>query len=472
MSRIRPRVIWSGVDSLDLFSRAAVPPAQLDHLRSLRLSALKKQHAEVQYGGEVFDVAPRRGRNAALILRGRNMTITVRPDARGLRPRVTVELRAVFLACVGADAAVARARAAVSQLAGPSAAPLPLHVSRIDLATDVQGWNVRPAHLRRFHSRARRIRDYDGPSGFTGFTFGKGARLARIYDKTAEIARSGKSWVIGAWAASAQYRDGAPVWRIEFQLRREALQARSRSRDRTPLDTWEQVRSGIGTLWRELTSDWLSIRLPRTARTRRRYAPEWRAIMEMPFQGEVWPGAQEPLRRIVPHALARSNDAVLDREITRAVALRRWAGDGRALPEVARAVADDALLRFVASGRRGRAAVSRHVARFRGGSRGGAVALVSTSGGGTHGDGERGWVEQSGIRERVAHGRGSDGVPAAPEPGRPVPGGQPWAASEASDGAPASLPQVRAGCAPEGSVAPHGTGTVHSWSACVVGGGP
>jgi hypothetical protein len=309
MSRPVPRIVGYGVDSLELFSRAPLDPAQLDVLRARRAAALQGRSAEVDYAGELFQVAPRRGRHGALLLRGDNMAIALRPDARGLRPCIVVDLRAVFLADVGPDVAAEAARAVIEQLTVPSPASRPMLVSRIDLAADVQGWALRPAHLARFHTRGKRVREWDGTRTFTGFTFGKRPRLARIYDKTAEIAVSGKSWVVDAWSRSGRYRPGAPVWRVEFQLRREALRTRARARDGMPLDTWEEVRSAIGTLWCELTSDWLSIRLPRTGRTRRRYAREWQPIMAEPFQGTAWAGAREPLRPVVARTQPRSNDA-------------------------------------------------------------------------------------------------------------------------------------------------------------------
>jgi hypothetical protein len=158
-------------------------------------------------------------------------------------------------------------------------------VSRIDLTADVQGWTVKPQHLKRFHTRAKGVCLYDGTQRFTGISFGKRTLVARIYDKTVEIATSHKDWLPEVWSRSACYRAGAPVWRIEFQLRREALTSRARSSDGARLDTWEQVRSAIGTLWQGLTSSWISLRLPRTGKTRRRYARAWRPIIDEPFAG-------------------------------------------------------------------------------------------------------------------------------------------------------------------------------------------
>ncbi len=468
----RTRIVGFGVDSLDLFSRARVSAAEVVRLRSLRGSALKRRLAEVVYAGIVFNVAARRGRHSALLLRNENMTLAVRPNACGFAPRVAIGLRAMFLARVGPDAAVAAAQAIVQQLVGPQVPAPPLHVSRIDLAADLQGWVVKPGHLKRFKTLAKRVREFDSAGRFTGFQFGQEARVARVYDKTAEIEASGKRWAADAWSRSDRYRPGDPVWRIEFQLRREALRSRKRAGDRAPLDTWEQVRSGIGTLWRELTSRWLSVRLPRTRKIRRRYARKWQPIMAEPFQGAARAGAHEPLQLVVARTEARSNDAALDREIVRAIALRKWAGDEREIPVLARSVADDAVARFIALGRRGRAAVSRHLARFRSAARPPASVVAVGTEGGTDGDEHGEHVRRRGGGERLAHGRGGDGLPAASEPGCPLPGGEPGTAPRPSNGAASSLPACRVGGAARGSVAPALPAAVGSGPACVVGGGP
>ena len=97
--------------------------------------------------------------------------------------------------------------------------------SRVDVYADFQGWVPRPHDYERFVTRSRRNTSHiaihrDGRH-FTGFTFGRDAIVARLYDKTAEIAHTGKDWMREIWGARLD--PSKPVWRMEFQLRREVL---------------------------------------------------------------------------------------------------------------------------------------------------------------------------------------------------------------------------------------------------------
>ena len=97
--------------------------------------------------------------------------------------------------------------------------------SRVDIYADFQGWTPRPHDYDRFVTRSRRntshIAVHHEGRRFTGFTFGRDAIVARLYDKTAEIAHSGKDWMRSVWGD--QLDRSRPVWRLEFQLRRELL---------------------------------------------------------------------------------------------------------------------------------------------------------------------------------------------------------------------------------------------------------
>src|SRR6202011_1160659 len=102
-----------------------------------------------------------------------------------------------------------------------------LTVSRIDLYADMQGWCPELGDLRRFvgfgrHRKGFEERQHTYMTGarLTGFTFGKDALVARVYDKTVEIRRRGTSWLPDLWGTDGEDES---VWRLEFQYRRAAL---------------------------------------------------------------------------------------------------------------------------------------------------------------------------------------------------------------------------------------------------------
>jgi hypothetical protein len=148
--------------------------------------------------------------------------------------------------------------------------------SRIDVYADVQGWEPSHQDYHRFVCRASGRRQYDEPSEMhasgkrlTGFTFGRGDVVARIYNKTLELRRRGQDWPLAIW------RGGDPdteVWRVEFQYRRKALTS-------FRLRTLSEVLEARQALW-EYGLQWLSLRTPTgdAARWHWPVAPEWEAL--------------------------------------------------------------------------------------------------------------------------------------------------------------------------------------------------
>jgi hypothetical protein len=136
--------------------------------------------------------------------------------------------------------------------------------------------------------------EYDaGRMAFTGFAFGRGSCLgARLYNKSREIRVSRKGWFHAVWAQSENYRappGGAvngqvrahfDVWRLEFQVRREALRqftidvGGGRWRD---LSAWSDCREHLDHLWQTLSAKWLRHGY-RTKDDRQAMSRPWRAL--------------------------------------------------------------------------------------------------------------------------------------------------------------------------------------------------
>ena len=137
--------------------------------------------------------------------------------------------------------------------------------SRVDIYADFQGWVPVSEDYNRFVTRSRRntshIAVHHDGRRFTGFTFGRDAMVARLYDKSSEIAYSGKRWMHEVWGAGLDA--SAPVWRLEFQLRREILAECS-------LTLPEEVLALRPNLW-AYAMQWLSLREPTPGATRTRW---------------------------------------------------------------------------------------------------------------------------------------------------------------------------------------------------------
>jgi hypothetical protein len=293
------RVVAQGIDTLHLSVWCAIAPsvrARLDALRDLAES-----EAVVIGSGDLrWTLAPhgRRG-GYRYALEGPACSFALRGRDTEGQASVFVEVRAAWLWRLGPRACVAEVLRVLQGWAPPGVVwPPRVTVARLDLAADLQGWAPRgdeltaplgasPVWVSRTVSRTRyaeperpgtRARDLGADAlhlrgrRFTGYSFGAGDLLCRLYDKKAEIAKSGKRWFGGVWAAGGADRD-APVWRVEFQVRGETLRelvcaiqdpryqvVAARATD------WHVILGSLDGLWAYLTArsgrGWLDLRDP------------------------------------------------------------------------------------------------------------------------------------------------------------------------------------------------------------------
>ena len=118
----------------------------------------------------------------------------------------------------------------------------------------------------------------------TGFEFGsrttEDAFLARLYDKTADMAAKGTAWWLEVWGD--RYEAGPPVHRLEFEIGRQGLVE-------FDLNSPDQVLDAVGDLWSYATGQWLTYRSPTADRTRSRWplAPEWAQVQRATLGHQV-----------------------------------------------------------------------------------------------------------------------------------------------------------------------------------------
>lgn len=356
------RVVACGIDTLHLFGTARLRDDLAEQLASLRDLARATPRGtplpQVTHGRHLLTVRPFGARTAPYLLEGEHLVLRLNPRASHGLSTIAVELRSLFLWQRGPEAAVAEVEAIVAPLlapalpAAPGAPASPLRVGRIDLTVDFQGWRPQAADLSHFIGRPKDQASYLSNSAFTGFSFGKGDLVARLYDKTTEIQKSGKSWFLPIWQASPAFAEAEPVWRLEFQLRRPALRSFRRSDNRGRLDSWADLRSTARTLWRHLLTRWLSFRMPRSAKSRQRLRPEWRALAAQGFTGRLWKGSHADLYRIARENTRARTTAQLAGYLAREYADLAFLDGGRtSLQEALPAVIRRALAHAERSGR-------------------------------------------------------------------------------------------------------------------------
>jgi hypothetical protein len=323
------RVLVSGIDTLHLFSTAPVRTVWADRLNESKVNAGQLTRGDLlpslDIAGHTLTVQRSGARTAPLRLDSDHMAVLVSPNAPQNLPTVTVELRSIYLWQRGMDAAAAEAQRVADELTR-RAGQRELQVSRVDLTVDFQGWVPEVADLTRIVTRAaKRDLHLDG-THFTGFSIGRGDVVARLYDKTRELKSSGKEWFFDVWRTSPDFRDGEPVWRLEFQVRRPALRklwlrsSEDGTQERRPLESWLDLLDLGRGLWRFHAGRWLTMREPRTRETRQVLTPAWSSLAEFGFESGLWAGTNADLHRAERQTAARLTDAALAGYLARSLA--------------------------------------------------------------------------------------------------------------------------------------------------------
>jgi hypothetical protein len=270
-----PYLLRWGVDSLYLSYPGQLSEERDAELRALKSLAQGQPHqaakAQLALGDHVFEVLDKgKGLFPFILVDG-----AFRLQLAGCRskklPMAYVQVSSGYLAARSVDAIEAELRALL-RLLGDAQPP---KVSRVDLfadfasTLDMEAWR-RDAWV----TRASAVSQYAENAAFTGWSIGAGGVLmARLYLKSLECQKSGKSYLFDLWR-DAGWDGATPVWRLEFEFRREVL-------DQLNLDSLPGVLGNLDGLWSYASTEWLTLRMPvESDRTRSRWPihPLWMAL--------------------------------------------------------------------------------------------------------------------------------------------------------------------------------------------------
>jgi hypothetical protein len=256
------RVLAAGIDSLYVSFKSETDAARLDGIEFLKVRA--QETGQPQLFPPVDDrktlVQPSGWGSYRYWLRCGDFDVFL---GRGQSlPAAYARITSEFIHEVGPVRALADLKSFIGALLDQVDGTI---CSRADIYADFQGWVPVSEDYHRFVIRSRRntshIAVHHDGRRFTGFTFGRDAMVARLYDKSLEIAHSGKRWMHEVWGAGLDA--SVPVWRLEFQLRREVLAECS-------LTSPEEVLAQWPSLW-AYAMQWLSLREPTPGATRTRW---------------------------------------------------------------------------------------------------------------------------------------------------------------------------------------------------------
>jgi len=245
------------MDSLYLSFQGEILPAveqELGEKKHLAQSRRKEDQALAQYPvkGHLFEVRPGRERLFPYVLEDGAYRISLASGESRRLPFAYVKVSSDLLAHKGAEVALNELTPILDELAGQY--ELFPTISRIDLFADFQT-TVDLGKLEReaWVTRAEGVDSYSRNSRFSGWVIGAGGQIsARLYDKTLEIIqKKHKPYLFDLWARAGMNPE-LPVWRLEFQLRREVL-------DQLGIRSFSSLLQNQGGIWGYATQNWLRL---------------------------------------------------------------------------------------------------------------------------------------------------------------------------------------------------------------------
>jgi len=258
------RVVASGIDTLVIgFSiDNYVGVNNFEALTEAKNQAGERQFDKKGYGVEWFgtelNMTARGAMGYEWVMRNADVTVCIARETKGgsIIPEVYVTFSSQNLWTNGLDGAVKMFESWLSKWAVISGNK----ISRADLCLDVAMPFPVIDIKNEIVSRARKKRRVNEPVKIehhvecrrdTGYRFGSGDLVGRMYDKTIEIKVSQKEWMKEVWKAEGW--DGeTPVVRYEFQCRRNLLKEMS-------VSSFEELRERLADIWRYCTHDWLRV---------------------------------------------------------------------------------------------------------------------------------------------------------------------------------------------------------------------
>lgn len=264
------KCLIAGIDTLELgfcVDKYLLGESQWNDLaaakESSRSSDFDNKLAAIELCGHEFLVNRVGAQRYGYILRNDDITLKINENAQGgiHFPEIQAALHSGYLWRNGWESAIGNIEEWMARLADIGM----VKVSRADLTADIKApMPVLSTDLKEIVTRAKN-KAFFGHGQFdvgrfytglqrSGYRFGSSNLMCRMYDKVAESYKSKKTWFEELWAKQGWQR-GDAVTRVEFQLRRPFLR---QMQTNSPGDLIAQAPD----LWRYLTEEWLTLRVP------------------------------------------------------------------------------------------------------------------------------------------------------------------------------------------------------------------
>lgn len=308
------KILRFGVDSLylsyqgELYDRI---DERLSTLKYLARSENPEQQAKAQLkiGDHLFEVKDKGSNMFAYVLEDNAFRIQLSRPKKSV-PMAYVKVSSEYLTYKTPEQAEKHLYDILNELGVLQSTA---NVSRIDLYVDFVSHQDMEAWTREaWVTRAGSVNAYASDKRFTSWAIGMGGVIAaRLYDKLLEIVKSNKGYLIPLWEMAGRI-EGEPVWRLEFEFKRDFL----KQKGIIPLT---EVLFYLNGLWSYATTEWLKLTIPNEDdQTRARWPVHelWQQLASID-----WETNNSPLKSRFSNQRVPNDEATLDRALS---ALTTW----------------------------------------------------------------------------------------------------------------------------------------------------
>lgn len=293
MSSERPEIrpLRFAIDTMEITFAGTLDPIAGDALEPAKKRAQVSDTPEpITIGGVEFMLQPKGRPRYGYVLRSEHLLVSMNTGA--VYPQMIVRLLSEGLVAKGAEALSRQARTV-----GAHFGLMPLGVSRLDMALDFQGWAPTFEEMQNVLCLSPFRPVYPSTDRPETFQFGKRDVVVRLYNKSREILVKHKEWWRFVWRTIPNYIEAEDVWRIEVQLRTNALRALSAR-------SVEVAISGADLRFDWALDEFCSLRLPsETDSNKRRWRehPLWSELRRSVWCGGDLIGRVRPAKVLVEY---------------------------------------------------------------------------------------------------------------------------------------------------------------------------
>ncbi|MDP2210916.1 MAG: hypothetical protein Q8J63_04170 [Candidatus Aquicultor sp.] len=262
-------IISSAIDTLELtYGKTRISYPVMEALVDAKADAAlnNNRRSEVVFGSHRFHVLSHGAGFFQYLLNGVHFDLKICVSEK--MSMIGVRVKSISIYELGIHKVLEELAGVVADLRGDPSERRAT-VKRLDICVDFQGWEPKLSDLKHFVCKAKKRGVYLEPDEPNYFRFGKNEMVVRLYNKGEEIRHSNKLWMIDVWKQNPHFNPEKPIWRLEVQLRRQALKNLN-------VDYTSEALEQLSGIW-VYGLEWLELKKPTKNKQKSRWPtdPRW-----------------------------------------------------------------------------------------------------------------------------------------------------------------------------------------------------